>query len=104
MELVGKMSQNVAIGVQFEWARHEKYLLYQSSVMSFKIKREKLEVTTGDEPTHGFEVYISDNPKIKEWRSIRLFKEDGQEVINKAMRWVEAFAIRLTEEKAFSKE
>ena len=93
------MSNGSDFGVQFEWMKHEKCVIYQSSEMSFKIKREKLEVARGELEAHGIEVYISDNPREKNWRPIRLFREDSQEAMARIMKWVERLAERLTEDK-----
>ena len=93
------MSIRSVYALRFEWIKNEKSLIYESPAMGFKIKKEKLDATIDGSPTHGFEVYLYDDPRTKEWRSIRLFKEDSQETVIKIMRWVEKFAERLTEER-----
>jgi hypothetical protein len=95
------MSTQPTYELRFEWIRNEKSLVYESSVLSFKIKKEKIEEILGEPARHGFEVYISDDPRTKQWRPLRFFKvaEGNHETVNGIMKWVEQIAERLAEER-----
>lgn len=80
------------LSFEFEWVKHQSGLIYENRLLSFKIKKESLFSSSGEE-TEGFEVYINDNPRQKNWRPMRFFKD--QKDPSKIMKWVEHMAQRI---------
>ena len=76
---------------EFQWVKNQNYFLYESRRISFKLKLEPIAKTNGEKQP-GIEVYISDDPRQKNWRPLRFFPELD---FSKCQRWVELFAQRI---------